>query len=296
MPSTDKTELISKNPVTCARYFEYRFRQLFYKVICNNQGPFKDHNVVDYYWRVEFQHGGSPHVHMVTWLKDTPKFSSDIKSNFKEIIKFIDKYITCKNRADYGEKEEFYGFQFHKHSKRKCRIKDRGGNLICKYNFPKPILQETMILEPLSDEDTSLTHYYLLYLQIRACLDEIHKEKRVISYEDFLVAIDVTESDYIKSIRASINKTTVFLKRTSRDIMVNNYNKDILSCHRANMDIQFILDPYACVRYIVNYINKGNRALSKLIRDTVEEVESGNLNIRKKLSSIASTLKLSIIY
>jgi hypothetical protein len=52
------------------------------------------------------------------------------------------------------------------------------------------------------------------------------------------------------------------------------------------MDIQFVLDPYACVQYILNYINKAERGISLLLRKVVSEFDS-NLNLRQKLKSIA---------
>ena len=30
--------------------------------------------MVDYWWRVEFQVRGSPHLHMVVWIEDHPSF------------------------------------------------------------------------------------------------------------------------------------------------------------------------------------------------------------------------------
>jgi hypothetical protein len=60
-----KAELIRKDPVTCARYFDHRINQLIYKIFKKPAGPFKGHDVEDFYYRVEFQHRGSPHIHMV---------------------------------------------------------------------------------------------------------------------------------------------------------------------------------------------------------------------------------------
>jgi hypothetical protein len=42
---------------------------------------------------------------------------------------------------------------------------------------------------------------------------------------------------------------------------------------QANMDIQFVLDPYACAVYILSYITKGQRGMSKLLRKACEEAK-----------------------
>ena len=51
---------------------------------------------------------------------------------------------------------------------------------------------------------------------------------------------------------------------------------------------QFVTDPYACVQYIVNYINKTNRGMSKLLREVVEETRRGNYDYRRRLQMIGN--------
>ena len=46
------------------------------------------------------------------------------------------------------------------------------------------------------------------------------------------------------------------------------------------MDIQYVLDPYACAVYILSYITKGQRGMSKLLRKACEEAKEGNKNIK----------------
>ena len=67
-------------------------------------------------------------------------------------------------------------------------------------------------------------------------------------------------------IRSSLNAATVFLKRNPNELRINNYNAACLSAWRANMDIQFVLDVYACAVhvYIVNYILKAQKGMSEL--------------------------------
>jgi len=80
-----------------------------------------------------------------------------------------------------------------------------------------------------------------------------------------------------------LKKPQIFLKRTFAEIQVNAYNKHILSMQRAIMDIQLILDPFACCSYIINYINKSQRGISKLMREAAIDIRRGNLSIRQKL-------------
>jgi len=56
------------------------------------------------------------------------------------------------------------------------------------------------------------------------------------------------------------------------------------------MDIQFILDVYSCVRYVIEYIGKNQRGISKLMRDIVENLKtSTDISAKEQLKRIAST-------
>jgi len=54
------------------------------------------------------------------------------------------------------------------------------------------------------------------------------------------------EHRYIMAVRSGIDRPTVFLKRELKDAFINAYNPKLAKAWKANMDIQFILDPYAC--------------------------------------------------
>ena len=94
--------------------------------------------------------------------------------------------------------------------------------------------------------------------------------------------IGLNEDMYVMTIRSTLSKKSVFIRRHPKDIRVNAFNKDILRLFGSNMDIQFILDPYGCVHYIVNYISKSYRGVSKLMRDAIKDVRKGYTdNIRR---------------
>lgn len=61
----DKTSLIRNDPVTCARYFNFKMAKLM--ILLKSQfGPFQNNWVIDSYQRVEFQQRGSPHKYIFT--------------------------------------------------------------------------------------------------------------------------------------------------------------------------------------------------------------------------------------
>ncbi|XP_068738520.1 uncharacterized protein [Montipora capricornis] len=55
------------------------------------------------------------------------------------------------------------------------------------------------------------------------------------------------------------------------------------------MDIQFVLDPYACATYILSYIiTKGQRGMSRRLEKASEEAKSGNKNITNRVRHIGN--------
>ncbi|KAJ8915563.1 hypothetical protein NQ315_012447 [Exocentrus adspersus] len=113
------------------------------------------------------------------------------------------------------------------------------------------------------------------------------------NYSSFIVFSDestfqLNESDYFTAIRISVKKPTVFLKRNSLELVINNYNEDILNLFEANMDIQFILDPYSCASYIINYVSKVDSGLSKMLREAASDAQNGNVDIKQRLHKVAN--------
>ena len=98
----------------------------------------------------------------------------------------------------------------------------------------------------------------------------------------------MNEKDYILCIRSLFNSSKVFLKRSPKEIRVNLYNKDILRAWKANIDIQYVLDPYECAMYIVSYISKPQRGMSNLLYAASKEARNGNLDIKRQVRHIGN--------
>ena len=85
-----------------------------------------------------------------------------------------------------------------------------------------------------------------------------------------------------------LKRSTLLLKRSPSEIRINCHNPYLLKAWRANMDIQFVLDPYACAVYILSYITKGQIGMSKLLRKACEEAKEGNKNIVNSVRHIGN--------
>ena len=137
-----KSDLIQKDPVTCARNFEHMVQLLIRDVLKSNVAPIGE--IADYFYRVEFQQRGSPHIHGLFWVKEAPQYE---KSSNEEIVSFVDKYVTCHKPDTSSDMEELVNLQMHRHAKT-CK---KAGHKICRFNFPVPPMPKTVILTPLDN-------------------------------------------------------------------------------------------------------------------------------------------------
>ena len=144
-----KSHLIRKDPATCARNFDHMVQLLICDVLKSNVMSIGE--IADYFYRVEFQQRGSPHIHGLFWVKEAPQY--EISSD-EEIVKFVHKYITCYKPDSSSEMEDLVNLQLHRHAKT-CK---KAGHKICRFNLPLPPMPRTMILTPLEnscyDEET----------------------------------------------------------------------------------------------------------------------------------------------
>ena len=139
----EKSRLIQSDPVTCARHFDYQFNQFLRHFLMSNAAPLG--KVADWFYRVEYQQRGSPHIHMLIWLEDARVYGCD---GDDEVTSFIDEIITCKMPNNNPELRLLVNRQIHRHSQT-CRKKSKAE---CRFNFPQPPMNSTKILYPLETD------------------------------------------------------------------------------------------------------------------------------------------------
>ena len=275
MSYTDKTRLVNSDPVTCARYFDRRF-QYFLKHILGKP-PYPLGRITDHFYRIEFQHRGSPHVHMILFSESSPKYQKD-KDN-ASVLDYIDKYISCSLDVE-EEAKPYVNYQVHKHSKT-CR---KGGRATCRFNYPLPPFDHTVILRPNPDKETE---HKEKYVQLQQYLDSgAINEDTTLAH--VLEHFQYSYEQYELIIRSTINHDKVFLKRKPCECRVNMYIRNMLTVWKANMDCQFCIDPYSVVSYIVNYINKENRGLSLNLAAVTRECEQQKKSIRETIKKLGN--------
>ena len=270
----EKTKLVQKDPVTCSRYFDHRVQEFLNTVLKSSCEPIG--KLLDYFYRVEFQQRGSPHIHMLVWIENAPTLETNSE---KEIVQFVDKYLTCN--TDNEKTANLVGLQSHKHS-RTCRKK---GKPICRFGFPLPPLPRTLLLYPLEED---VEKYKKKNTDLLKAMNE-YKDNVDITFEEFLENFAKMDfDDYIKCIRSSLKAPKVFLKRKAKDMRINLFNEGILLAWKANLDIQIVLEPYGCAAYIVGYISKSQRGMSAQLDAAAKEARKGNLDLKKQVRHIGN--------
>lgn len=108
--------------------------------------------IKDYFYHVEFQQHGSPHVHCLFWIDNAPVID---KNTDEEVIQFIDKYVICELPSSGGTLLEIVTsvLQHSKRHSKTCKKK----NTLCCFNFPRPPSARTFICRGKSDAKKSVT-------------------------------------------------------------------------------------------------------------------------------------------
>lgn len=162
---------------------------------------------------------------------------------------------------------------------------------ICRFGFPLPPLDQTMILHGLEKELKDYEKARKDFKTIESALEEMKLGTEIaMDFHEFMLSLNLSYNEYVLALRSDIKEgqTKVFLKRNTSEIRVNNYNETLLKCWEANMDIQYIIDPYACAAYIVSYISKGQRGMSKLLRQACEEAKENESDIRHQVRKVGN--------
>ncbi|XP_067306866.1 uncharacterized protein [Pseudorasbora parva] len=283
---SEKCGLIRQNPVTAARMFDYRWHCFLKDVIMSPAQPIG--NIKDYFYRVEFQQRGSPHVHCLFWVENAPKLNEDNEDNDALVAAFIDHYITCETPRE--EDTELYETvkSVQKHSSRHsktCRQK----KTVCRFNFPRPPSSRTFVTRIIRDDlkgDDGNEMASAILKKIKTALTD--SEVNFDSTDAFFQSIGINQAVFEKAYKRCSKKKSIVLKRNPKDVWVNQYNKHLLRAWQGNMDIQYVTDAYSVVVYIISYITKAEQEMGLLLQRAQNEAMNGNLEARSALKMLGS--------
>lgn len=283
MSYVHKAQLVNEDAVTCAIYFSKMVNCLLKVMQLKKRSPFGKYRVLNYFKRIEFQHRGSTHAHILLWLENVPE---DLLSNDPEVIKLIDELVSVSASEASGNIK----LVTHKHTFACYKKINPNKKQECRFGAPFMPTKKTINLIPMKDTDPDYSEalfkeYKKRFKFIRNNLENFDYK----NFDEFYSHNDIISDDhYYNIIRAGINRPKLFYKRTPAEKWHNTFNPFVLHHLKSNMDFQIILDKYACATYIVEYINKHNRGISNLQRQIIdlmeEHPEFDIVDITKKMS------------
>ena len=277
----DVNAILRSNPVTVARMFDHRVHVFLNELFKNS-----DHigKVLDHFYRVEFQTRGSAHIHCIIWIENAPKIG--INSD-ETVTEFIDKYITCA-LPDKDKEPELYeivkNVQIHsyKHSS-SCPKKNKK----CRFGYPRPPCNKTIITNV--PENRNEAEIEEAKKMIKKVIELINcKECNYNSIDDMLNALGVNYEYYERALSLITTKSEIILKRDVNEVWINQYNKNALLMWNGNLDLQYCGNSYRCVAYVLSYLAKAERQMSKLLKATADESKEGNLSAKSAMYKMGS--------
>ncbi|XP_029901985.1 uncharacterized protein LOC115355355 [Myripristis murdjan] len=301
----DRCELLRRNPVTAARMFDYRWHCFLKEVLMSPCQPIG--KIIDYFYRVEYQQRGSPHVHCLFWIEGAPQID---RNTDEEVVKFIDRYVTCELPSDDDTLLDTVS-SVQTHSKRHSKS-CRKHKTTCRFNFPKPVSARTFICrmleckcdkkktaetEPGSEnrpvckcfEDRDKMPENVAQAILTAVKLAVDSDVPPVSVEDLFCALGINQEIFELAYRRLEKRHKVVYRRGVNEVWVNQYSKQLLKCWNANMDISFVTDAYAVVIYILSYITKAEREIGLLLTNAQKEAKTqGNLSAKEALRKLGS--------
>ncbi len=147
-----------KDPLLTAVHFQRRIHSLLKYVINGDLHPLGI--VQDHFIRYEFQKRGSVHAHMFFWIKDIPQVLTEETADciLQYIKRTISANIPSPNVTDPFLPNQVERYQTHRHSPYCQRTK----RCTCRFGFPKPISNETVLLTNIQLSSKSKSQFYIL--------------------------------------------------------------------------------------------------------------------------------------
>ncbi|XP_072142204.1 uncharacterized protein [Dermacentor andersoni] len=253
----EKSMLVSDDPVVCSVYFDHIVRVIMQILQHKTLSPFAPYVVKEYFKRIEFQHRGGAHAHLLLWLENAP--NEELGPQMPGTVRMAEHLISLDAESLHRPR-----CQTHQHTQT-CY---KNGRTRCRFNAPFWPMEETRVIIPLppahtEEEKKSRTKLKERY-NIHAALETTVYE----SIEDMRRHNNVADAEeYITIVRAGISRPTLMLKRNCDQVHFNFFNPWIASVLNSNMDLQIVLDVYACAAYVVEYVNKANQGMSNLHKD-----------------------------
>ena len=269
--SSSRSKAVNENPAVADWFFYERiskFVETYYKDILG---------ATDYWFRFEWQHRGSPHVHGLAWLPNAPDAekllscddSSQLLDVVDEVIAYVDELVSTVNpgipadannvqndvpkpktnphvcNRSYGEITDLDMYlvdliatcQRHTRCSTAYCLKKKKGKQQCRFGYPKPLQSATSITSQEDGEPVGLT--------------------------------------------------------ARNDSLLNGYNPVQLSAWRANVDLQYVVSRQKVTKYVAKYATKSeprSKALQQVYRSIMKSINDDGTPLKVVQKLLTSTV------
>lgn len=273
-----RVELVNNDPVACAIYTHRIFDVILNVLKDKRCSPFKPYVVVDFFKRVEFQQRGSAHVHTILWSDNAPD-EEELSADMPRTLEMVESLLTLDRDLLKRPRTQMHA---HTHT---CY---KRGRTKCRFGAPFMPSNETRIVLPFPPTEGAAEN--ARRQQLRKRYEDMHdalKRGEFASLEEFLGTFNVhSDKEYMDILKAGFARPCVLHKRTPAQKFVNAFNPWIAKVLDSNMDLQIILDYYACATYVVDYVNKADRGMSNLCKAVQQILENPNMEYAAVVRSI----------
>ncbi|XP_029948792.1 uncharacterized protein LOC115389532 isoform X1 [Salarias fasciatus] len=275
---SEKCDILRSNPVTAMRMFDKRVEALFRDLLLSPAQPLG--KVVDFFYRVEFQHRGSPHIHCLLWVEGAPVFEKD---DDQTVCDFVSRYITAQLPDPHTQPDLYKKVsEVQKHSRTHTKTCFKSVGSGCRFGFPKPPCRNVMITRPDGGKYTATAKTKLRPLN--RLLNE--PEAASMSLDQLLAQCDLTVAEYEFYLNELNKSSAVLLKRDPKDCWINAYNPHLLTAWDANIDVSYILNAYGCIHYLTKYITKKEAGLSEYLKTVINNSNTSNVNDSEEMKAV----------
>ena len=266
MSIADSRRYLHQNPITGVQIFQHRIEAFFSEYLISGAHPLG--HITDYVIKIEFQMRGSTHAHCLLWVNDAPKIDKDPDDI---VFAFVDKYITAVIPPITPENENHIKLTKNLQNIHILTIVIET-ILLFWFSKPSPATKTLISRPPIDDNDEIIENAKAVLRTVQNTLTtaDIHN----ISTQHFLQDINLDVDTYMDALTTSKRSTNVILQRNPQDVLINACNHDILSLGGGNVDLQYVINEIATVKYVCSYMTKGEKGMGETLKRVAKECQN----------------------
>ena len=147
------------------------------------------------------------------------------------------------------------------------------------FSFSKTPNTKTLISGPPVDNDEIIENAKSVLQAVQNMLTtvDIHN----ISTQHFLQDNNLDVETYIDALKISKRGPNVILQGNPQDVLINACNHDMLSLWGGNVDLQYVINEMATVKYVCSYMTKGEKGMGETLKRVAKECQNDAIQTQR---------------